>query len=223
MCCFEKEQMKLYSVYSCHELGVVLHVSLQDSVNGSQETTEGLSFESNQLQAGAGDDVGGSGLILEQGALSEVVSLLILKDLSGWLAWLKGLGGDGLSAHDEIEDVTSLSLSDNVVSCLIPFFFNGIGQLGSFVSVHVLQDSHFLEEKLILVSLSLGRVLHNVVESASVEGPQVSVGLSGDSSGTGSVVQQGKLTESFSWHVVLQESGLSVASLLKYKFKYGGV
>ena len=81
------------------------------------------------MEACLGNDICSSWLILQQGSLAEVVSLLVLVDGDGRLARLEGLGGLRIAAHDHEEAVTFSSLRDNIVSLFIPFLEDGIGKL----------------------------------------------------------------------------------------------
>ena len=187
---------------SHNELLIVLHVAHQDGVDGSQQTSETLAVKCNNLESCCGDDVCCSWLIFEQGSLSKVVTLLVLMHLDGRLAWLKSLGGLGLARHDHEEAVTLCTLSDHILALFEPFLADGISQFRSLIRLHVLQNADLDEKFLILVSLLLGRVLHNVIEGASVERPQLRRLRSSNVRSSGSVVQQGKLSKRLSRHVV---------------------
>lgn len=158
------------------------------------------------MQLGHGDDVGSAGLVLDKGALAEVVSGLVLVDLDGGLADLDSLGGDGLTLHDQVEGVAVLvTLLDDQLLGLVPLLLEGVSELAALVLVHVLEDLHALEELVVLLALLGSSILHDVVEGVAVQLPELSISLGCDGGSTGSVVEECKLTEGLAWVVLLQE------------------
>ena len=116
-------------MFSLNELLIVLHVTHQNGINWSEQSAETLAIEGYNLEACLGNDICSSWLILQQGTLAEVVSLLVLVDGDGRLARLEGFGSCSPTAHDHEEAVTFSSLRDNIVSFLVPFLEDGIGKL----------------------------------------------------------------------------------------------
>ena len=159
-------------LFSLDKLLVVLHVAHKDGIDGPEQPPEALAVEGDHLQARLCDDVGGAWLIFEQSALAEIISFLIVVDEHGRFAGFECLGSLGLSAHDHKEGVAFLALCDHVITLLIPLLMDCISQLRSLIRLHVLQNGNLRQELLILFSLLLGRIFHDVVKGASVESPE---------------------------------------------------
>jgi|TARA_B110000305_G_C19361072_1_gene599471 hypothetical protein len=63
---------------------ILLHVSLQDVVEGSEKSIESVTFKGENNTFVTGDhDVGGSVFTGQEGSLTEVVALLVIFDFSG--------------------------------------------------------------------------------------------------------------------------------------------
>ena len=73
--------------------------------------------------------------------------------------------------------------------------------------VHVLEDRHGRQELLILFSLFLGGVFHNVVEGLAVEDPEEGLGLRLNGGGSWRIVKQCKLPKDITNLVLFQERG----------------
>jgi len=89
------------------------------------------------LQLCFGDDVGRTRLILDEGSLTKVVSLFVLEHLDRGLPELHSLSGYGFTTHHKVEDIAIVSFLDDIVSSLVPLFFESIGKLLPLVLVHI--------------------------------------------------------------------------------------
>ena len=78
-------------------LDVLVHIAAEDRVKGSKHAHEAFPINRGDLDLGLGDDVGGSGLALEERTLAEVVSGAVLLDLGGSGTSSKALRGDAFS------------------------------------------------------------------------------------------------------------------------------
>ena len=156
---------------SLDKLLVVLHVAHQDGIDGSEQSSEALAVERDDLHPRLGNDIGSARLILQQSALTEVITFLVVMYRHGWLAWLQCLRRLGLSAHNHVERVALGTLSDHVITFFEPLLEDGISQFRSLVGFHVLKNIDLGQELLILLSLLLGAVFNDMVEGASIESP----------------------------------------------------
>ena len=75
-------------------LDILVHIAREDRVEGSKHTHEAFPINGGDLDFGLGDDVGGSGLALEESTLTEVVSGAVLLNLGGSGTSSKALRGD---------------------------------------------------------------------------------------------------------------------------------
>ena len=89
------------------------------------------------MQLCFGDDVGRTRLILDEGSLTKVVSLFVLEHLDRRLPELHSLSGYGFTTHHKVEYIAIVSFLDDIVSSLMPLFFESIGKLLPLVLVHI--------------------------------------------------------------------------------------
>jgi hypothetical protein len=188
-------------------------VSLEDLLDRAQQSLEAVTVQGHHLHRRGRYDVSCSWLVLHQRPLAKVISWSVLVDLHWSIARLKCLGGDCGAAHDQEEGLALFSLSNDEVLGLEPLLDESVSEFAALVLVHVLEDAHALQELLVLLSLLRSCVLHDVVEGLAIQRPQLSLGLRNDGRCSGSVVEQGELSEGLARVVLLQE-GRSVVSFL---------
>ena len=116
-----------------------------------------------------------SGFVSDQSQLSKVVTSLVLHHFLRGFASLDSLGSDCLTILDNIEVIALVTFLNDQVVRLELFLFEGIRQLASLVVVHALEDLNSAQELLILLSLLLSCILHNVIESVSIQRVQLTL------------------------------------------------
>ena len=94
-------------------------------------------------------------------------------------------------------------MSDDSLACRETELFNCVCDLASFVVVYCLQDRHRAQEVLILVTLVLCGIFHDVIEGVTVQLPECHGALGNDRGGSWRIVEQGQLTEGVTLLVVL--------------------
>uniref|UniRef100_A0A7S3HZM5 Uncharacterized protein n=1 Tax=Favella ehrenbergii TaxID=182087 RepID=A0A7S3HZM5_9SPIT len=192
---------------------VVIHITLQNSVERAQKSHEAVAVDCRNLHLRLSDNVRGTRLALEECALSEVVRRAVVHDLGGFGAGLQRLCGNALARDQQVEVVTFLALSNDGLPCSEAVLLDGVSDLASLVVVHGLQNGDGLQEVFVLVALVLSGILHDVVEGVSVELPERNGGLGHNRRCSRRVVEQGQLSEGVAWLVSLQECCFLVLGL----------
>ena len=169
--------MSLGGRVSHHKLAVGFHVTLQQLIEWSKQTLEAVSVDRCYLQLCLGNHIGLTDTTLQEGKLAEVVTSLVLHDLLRGLACVEGLGGNSLTRNDDVENIALFTFLNDTGLCLEGLFLDGVANLASLIRIDTLQDWHTGKEILVLGSLLLGSILHDVVEGVPVKLPQSTVGL----------------------------------------------
>ena len=173
---------------------ILVHIALENRIEGSQKSLEAISVDSGNLDFGLGDDVGGTRFAQKEGTLTEVVGGTVGFDLGGGGS-VKRLGGDSFTTDNDVEVATVSTLSKDLGTSGESGLLDGIGDLAALVMVDRLEDRDGREEIFVSITLVLSGILHDVSESVTVELPKRNCGFGNNSGGTGSVVKKSELTE----------------------------
>jgi len=120
------------------------------------------------------------------------------------LTWGQSLGSDGLTFHDKVEQVAVLGVTfgDDGVFGFERDLLDAVCDLGALVVVKTLEDLDGSKEVLVLVSLALCGILHDMVECVPVEFPEDAIILGNDGGSSWSVIKESELTKGFTCLVV---------------------
>lgn len=169
---------------------ILLFVPAKDFLEWAHESFEGRSVNRHDTNLTIRDDVGGTRYVQEKSTLTEIITWLILLYDLCWLAWLEDFGCLTLTFDNHEELIAILvTLANDVVTFLEPFFLEGVGELRPLLLLHALENLYLIQEVVILFSLLLNCALDDIVESVAIKGPQGHVSLGYDSGCTRSVVQ----------------------------------
>ena len=122
----------------------------------------------------------------------------------GFLQFFGGLlQGYGLTIDDEVELVSIVAFINDEVIFIKIFLFKCICDLQPLIRIHNGQDIDTREEGFVLRSLSRSCILHDMVESVSVQSPHDTVTLGKNGCRSWCVIEKSQLSKAISWLVVL--------------------
>ena len=107
--------------------------------------------------------------------------------------------------------MTVFTLSDDSLTSCHFLLIKGISKLASLIWLHSLKNGHLFKELLVFVTATLSSILHDVIESVTVEFPQKTVLVSLDRGSSRCIVEQSELAEGLSWLVLFEQGWLSFA------------
>ena len=117
---------------------ILIHVTLQDSIKGSQEPHETVSVNCRNFELRLSDNIRGTWLTLKQGSLTEVVAGSIFFDLGRGRSCLENFGRHSLATNDNEEVVAFITLRDDLRSCRESLLLDRVGHLASLVVIDAL-------------------------------------------------------------------------------------
>ena len=202
----------------------MLHVSLQDFFQWSEQPHKAFSLDHSSFQLSLCNDISSSGCILEECQLSEVVSCLILLNLRWCLSSRQLFCSDCFTRDYDIEPVTVLgvSLSDDGVAGVETRFLDYVCNFGPLIVVKTLKHRHSLQEILVFVSLVLRCIFHDMIKGHTVKLPKKTWFLCNDSGCSWCIVEQSKFSKCVTWLIGPQLLGLcfSIKELEAVKFAF---
>mmetsp|Transcript_32053 Transcript_32053/g.73571 ORF Transcript_32053/g.73571 Transcript_32053/m.73571 type:complete len:355 (-) Transcript_32053:2-1066(-) len=167
--------------------------ALEDGVQRSEEALEGLAVKGQQLAVTGGNDVRSTGLIAEQGQLTEIIPSLVLHHLL--LLGALHLGSLGGPLFQDVKLVSRIPLLDDSSAGCMGLNLQPVSHLGPLVAIHPRQQLHLLQEILIQRTLLSSTVGDDVGEGLTVELQELARLTALDAGGAGAVVQEGELSE----------------------------
>lgn len=183
---------------------VLIHVALQDFLERTQQSLEGVSVNGNHPTVGHCLDAGLPHCVLDQGNLSEVVTFLVLEHLPDLGRRTLPLLGDQLAFCDDVETISLFPLFDYIAAWLEFFLFQGVAELFFLVGVHFCQDFYFRKDAGIVFAFFGGCLLNDVVKSRPVQAIEEAGSFGTDRGSPRSVVHQGQFPEKLAGVVGLQ-------------------
>ena len=162
-----------------------------------------MAVDAHQGAVSLADYVGCARLILQESELTKVLPWgVVVHDLFALLS----LSGDALTFLNEVELVALFTGPNHVVTSLETLLNEGIREDRALVAIHALEDFHLCEEFLILLAALARGILDDVVEGATVEGPEERVRICYDGGRAWGVIKQCQFSEGLTRLVLLQES-----------------
>lgn len=149
------------------EFLIFVHVALEDFFDRAQQSLEGVALDRDHAAVSLGLYAGLADGVLDEGDLSEVVSLAVLEDLLGRSRALPFFGNKS-SLSDDVESVSLVALLDDVGAGRELFLLEGIAELLLLIGVNFGKNLHLAQNLRVVLAFLGGGFLDDVVEGGPV-------------------------------------------------------